>query len=387
MNYFEDLKELFSNYPYWSVITAFLIGSVPYLFKYTIGVYISEAVKERRRSKIDARSKNKLLNDANKLSKNQEGKLFSFGRASASVYVLDYNVQGYSKDFLITNINDYEIKTPSIFSNSYKKKIKHWTEKKDNGEIYEGSPKIALNKITVDRAPVSEAKRLRIKISESPGYIHQRAATSIFLDLDDDRKKQYISEPSHTMEPFFSNSFGILIGIITGDSKLVFVERGSGTSVNSNRIICGAVEGMIMDDITAQKLDPVKAASRAMSEEFGINLEPQEVSAIKIVACVFNCDYHEWNLIGYIDLRDFGKKYISANIHDYNTTAKGHDSWEVNELIFIDFDPIALAGYLMSYENQVVNYSLVTAIYTLLSAYGNRAEVAKSFAADLDLTV
>ncbi|KAA1156220.1 hypothetical protein [Pseudoalteromonas fuliginea] len=144
---------------------------------------------------------------------------------------------------------------------------------------------------------------------------------------------------------------------------------------------------MIDKDIVNGKLNPIVAASRALSEEFGINLDNEELSSIKIVSCIFNCDYHEWNLVGYVDLRRFGKKYISSVIFDYNSTAKAHDSWEVNELMFLDFEPKVIAGYLLSHENEVVNYSKVTAIFTLLSAYENRTEVAKAFDADIDLTI
>ena len=386
MEFLIELRGLIANHPLWSFLTALAIGALPYLFKYTIGVYISEKVKEYRKNQIDKKKLQSLVAQSEKLRDNQEGKLFSFGKAKASIYVLDYSSQGYSKDFLISKLLDFVPDCPDQYRAEYEKQFNYWNEKKNSGEIFEGTPKIALPKISVGRSPLSERKQIQVSICQSPGYVHQRAATSVFRNLDSRDIDRIIKEPSHTMEPFFSNSFGILIGIITGDNKLIFVERGRGTSVNENRIVCGAVEGMTVDDISNSKLDTTKAASRALSEEFGINLEPNELSSINIVSCVFNCDFHEWNLIGYVDLRDYGEKYISAHIHDYNTTAKGHDSWEVNEMIFIDFTPQNVAGYLLSHDDNIVNYSMVTAIYTLLSAYGDRAEVARAFSSSIDLT-
>jgi len=386
MEFFIELRDMIANHPLWSSLTALAIGALPYLFKYTIGVYISEKVKEYRKNQIDKKKLKSLVAQSEKLRDNQEGKLFSFGKAKASIYVLDYSVQGYSNDFLITKLLDSAPDCPSQYRAEYEKQFNYWNQKKNSGEIFEGAPKIALPRISVGRSPHNERKQIQVSICESPGYVHQRAATSVFQNLDTRDIDRIIKEPSHTMEPFFSNSFGILIGIITGDNKLIFVERGRGTSVNENRIVCGAVEGMTVGDISYGKLDAKKAASRALSEEFGINLEPNELSSIYIVSCVFNCDFHEWNLIGYVDLRDCGQKYISAHIHDYNTTAKGHDSWEVNEMIFIDFTPQKVAGYLLSHDDKIVNYSMVTAIYALLSAYDDKAEVTRAFSSSIDLT-
>jgi len=384
LNYYEEFESLVRAYPFWwGAITA----ALALVIKYTVGVYWTEGVKEKRNLKKELRAKAKINSEANELRKNQEGKLFSFGFARASIYVLDYSMQGYSKDFLITTLNDMEIVPPPEYRDDYNNYLKYWSDKKAKGEIFEGVPKVALNKISIDRASGSEDKRIRLQISESPGYVHQRAATSVFLKMEEDVKIKYTSDPSHTMEPFFSSSFGVLVAVITGDGKLVFVERSKSTAVNENRVVCGAVEGMVMSDVVCGKLDPVKAAGRALSEEFGINLEHGEISAIKISACVFNCDYHEWNLVGYVDLRVFGDKYISANIHDYFTTAKGHDSWEVNDMMDIDFEPKTVAGFLRSYESQIVNYSVVTAVYALLGAYGNRGEVAKAFSEGLDFAI
>ncbi|WP_462163250.1 hypothetical protein [Pseudoalteromonas xiamenensis] len=378
-----SIAATFKTYP----ILSLLLSILYFIFSYTFGVHIKEWVKERRKKSIEKKEKLKLLANANKLRKNQSGKAFSFGKVSTSVYVLDYNQQGYSKNFLISELVDDNEKIPDEYQEQFNDKLKFWQLKKDNGEIFEGAKKVSVKKVQINESPIGEEKRFRIGLDNSKGYVHQRAATSVFLDLDCNLRNNIISEPHSTMEPFFSNSFGILIGIITGDDQLVFIKRGSSTAVNENKIICGAVEGMIDKDIINGKLNPIVAASRALSEEFGINLDNEELSSIKIVSCIFNCDYHEWNLVGYVDLRKFGNKYLSSVLYDYNSTAKARDSWEVNELMFLDFKPRIIAGYLLSHESEVVNYSKVTAIFTLLSAYENRAEIAKAFDADINLTI
>ncbi|KAA1166834.1 hypothetical protein [Pseudoalteromonas fuliginea] len=229
-----SLAAIFKTYP----ILSLLLSILYFIFSYTFGVHIKEWVKERRKKSIEQKEKIKLLANAKKLRKNQSGKKFSFGKVSTSVHVLDYNQQGYSKGFLISELVNINEIIPAEYQEQFNRKFKIWESKKNNGEIFEGAKKVSVKKIQIDRSPIGEEKRFRVELDNSKGYVHQRAATSVFLDLDDNMRSNIISEPHSTMEPFFSNSFGILIGIITGDDQLVFVKRGSSTAVNENKIIC-----------------------------------------------------------------------------------------------------------------------------------------------------
>ncbi|MDO8310508.1 MAG: hypothetical protein Q7T25_01065, partial [Sideroxyarcus sp.] len=192
------------------------------------------------------------------------------------------------------------------------------------------------------------------------------------------------AEPLTTMEPFFSNSFGIIVAVITGDSQLVFVERGGATAVNGQKIVCGAVEGMTVQDLHQGSIDPYQAAARALHEELGLKLEPAEYGAITITACIFNDAHHEWNLVGYIDLRPFGDRHTSRTLVEHKSVAKAHDAWEVRDLVFVDFEPKKVSDYLLAFEDRIVNYAKVAAVLALLCAFGRPADVSAAFAGDFD---
>ncbi|WP_405222218.1 hypothetical protein [Lentisalinibacter sediminis] len=358
-------------------ITAFIAASIGNFFLHDFYRRLWDAFTAKRRRAA-------LTKVASELAKQQNGKDFAFGRISTSVYVLDFCPLGYEPGFLVSEQESRIEEIPEEFRYAYERSLARFTEKLERREIYEGKAKIAPKAISVDRADGTEANRLRITYCLSKGYIHQRAATEVFQSLPEAKRRQLLREPPMTMHPFFSNNLGICVGIITGNGELLFVERGA-TAVNSGRIVCGAVEGMTVDDLTQGRIDPIRAAQRALLEEFGLNLDPNETSAIRVIACIFNNDFHEWNLVAYVDLRRFGDKYLSATFFDYITTGKPKDKWEGWALTAIPLKPKNIAGFVLAYEKRMTNYAIVTTIYTLLAAHGSREEVARAFDPRTDL--
>lgn len=182
------------------------------------------------------------------------------------------------------------------------------------------------------------------------------------------------------MDPFLSQGFGTYIAIITSDSQLAFTKRSLTLNVNPGRITCGIAELTNNLDVLNGRFDVFATARRALSEELGLNLQYDELQAIKITACIFDTQYHAWAMVGYVDLRAFPGKYTSDVLLEYTSTAKARDKWEFSELQFIPFSAESVAGYIHSHSDLMIDAAKVTAVYTLLAALpGSRKKIADSF--------
>jgi 8-oxo-dGTP pyrophosphatase MutT (NUDIX family) len=375
-----ELLELGKTHPALSALFTLVVWLAGVAWRYTGDVALSENAKERRRAKREAAARTQLRADVQRLLASHQSGRFTFGRISTDVHVVDFLLTGYPKGSIISRKVDYVAEVPEKYAEGYADSLAMYKAKLANSEIFEGTPKIAPKRILLDRSQGEEAKILKFEYAQSPGYVHQRAASEVYRRLEPSARAELTLEPLTTMEPFFSNSLGIILAVITGDSQLVFVERGGSTAVNRERIVCGVVEGLTIQDLHQGSIDPYQAANRALNEELGINLEPAEFGAIKITACIFNDEFHEWNLLGYVDLRPLGAKYTSQTLVEYKSTAMAHDSWEVRDLVFLEFEPEKVSGYLLAFDDRVVNYAKVAAVLALMCAFGRPSDVAAAFA-------
>ncbi len=310
----------------------------------------------------------------------------SFAGWTADVDILTFEPEGFRGNWLKSSWEALPADDlPPRYAAAYREARAFWQAKLEKGEIYEGATGIALKGISIDRLPGSEAKALIAGFRASASYVHQRAATQVFQELPTHERAELLKDPPSSTLPCFSNNCGVVAAVVTGDGKLVFSRRSKTTAVNKGRMICGVVEGMTVDDLESGKPSPHRAILRGLREELGISLEPREQGAIRVTGCFLNPDWHEWNFLGFVDLRPFGDSYRSDVLSEYFSTHKAHDKWEGRAPIFVDFDARMVARYLIRHDAELVNYAKLSAWAALMSGLADRRSLYKEFADEVSL--
>jgi hypothetical protein len=334
------------------------------VISYFVRNYLDTTLKRRRLSrlnKIDKQFREKLIRES-----------FSFCGITADVFVLDSWISGYAPNFFVSRVVATNNEIPKAFVEEYATWYKHWIRKREAGEIFEGPKGYGVKSVRISRRGSAEEHFLYADLALSQGYVHQRAATSVFQNLSPETRTLLTTQPQDHMEPFFSNSFGVLLAVISSDNQLVFARRSRAVGPNQSKMICGVVEGINVSDFKHGSVSLFAAASRALDEELGVKLEPGAETAIKFNSIVFNQEYHEWNATGVVDLRALGPDYTSGKIIEYRTTAAAKDKFENRELLFETFEPEAVAGFLLSHEEELVNYARVVTILAMLTCFPHR---------------
>ncbi len=304
---------------------------------------------------------------------------FQLGRLGATMHLVDFVQSSYPRGAIQSRRVSTSADIPPAYISAYARHLAIFSEKLNRREIFEGTPKVAPARIVLDRNKGDESKALYIEYCISRGYVHQRAATATFQGLPPADRESICRDPVATMVPFFSNSLGVSLGVISSDGKLVFVRRGGATAVNSGKIVCGVVEGMTVDDLSEQAIDPHLAARRALREELSIELTDADAKTISISGLAFNDDFHEWNFIGLADFRALAPRFSSREIEASKHLALAHDAWEVNALEFEDFSIESVAAYALANANRLTNYAKVTAVLALLCSGFKSADVTAAF--------
>lgn len=368
----KGLREFAETYPLLTNAIAFLGGSAS-------DVYILEPLKRRRERRRKELEHARLQATTKAISEGLSGRLFSLAGVTTRIYVLDFSIDGYEPRALVSHQVSFSDVTPDQYKILYSHHRLRWDALLKARKIYDGAKGVTPRKVSIDRIGSAEKKSIRFDFSISPGYVHDRSVCDVFQSLDVPVRQKMVSEPSTTMEPFFSTGFGVMLSVITSDGLLTFARRSSSSAIHASKIVCGVAELTTEVDVHQKQFDVYETSRRALREELGINLQANELYAIEITACIFDTEYHEWTMLGHIDLRRLGKQYTSDVLLEYKATAKGHDAWEVADLYFIEFTPSAVAGYIQSHADQILDASKVGAIYALLSVLRDRTAIVEAF--------
>jgi len=200
-------------------------------------------------------------------------------------------------------------------------------------------------------------------------YIDHRSASTIFQDLEPQTKASILGlPPVNTGEivqphPFFSNSFGIILGVITADDKFIFATRSEKVAVNAGGIVVGVVEGCDEHDIIESSglPDLYHAAARGLLEELGIEMKEESFGKeLRLTSIALNINLGEWNCLGYARIGVTSQELLHK---------KGPDSWEFSKIAFIDFTPSAVATFLKENAAKMVSYGTTAAVLCLLSCF------------------
>lgn len=310
------------------------------------------------------------------------GKNFSIADISSSVFIASYAPDGFRSKNIRTKLcsdMDYELNTKHKADEVLLNKMTtHWKNELDEQRIFNGR-NYALVSYDFPRHEFNEELGLRLNFLNND-YVNQRIRTSLYHSLDKNTQNLILNDTKDLVDKYYSTTFGVSLAVITHDDRMVFVNRGQLTAVNSGTVVCGVVEGMDERDLSSEgNPDPYMTAYRGLKEELGIELSTEQYDAVKLNAFILNIDYYEWGMIGIADFRDRRySEFTSAFLIEQWKLGKGKDKYEVNGFDSVDFEPKAVAKYIEEKKSKIVNYAFVATIYALLNDF-SRNQVDSAF--------
>jgi len=198
----------------------------------------------------------------------------------------------------------------------------------------------------------------------------------IFLDLCEDKyiTRQAISEVLGSMgileqDVLLSEilnqkvkvpiSYKINIGVITKDNKLLIVKRSSKVSTNKNKYDFGISKGVKPEDFSNKSFQPLMTSIRAIEEELNISLDLKSVvknDAFVVKEFYLNREIFSLGFLCILDLRKLEDSYTLELIKGRSESSK--NSWEMSEILGVDFNKKSLVSFLKKEGNKITNYSI-----------------------------
>lgn len=288
------------------------------------------------------------------------GHAFSIAGFSTDVRVEDFVPgEGYDpRGIGVRMVADPAPGPPEHLRDAYEAALAGWSDRLERGEIYEGPAKLAARRVRPTRSGGEERPGLQIDVGRS-SYVHHRACSEVFRSaLSADERERMLADPK--LGGWASNSLGLLLAVVTGDRKLLFVPRSHATAVNGGKLVCSLAEALSEADIVEGRFSLRRAVERAMEEEIGVSPRTATDLAWSIHGALFNEPHFEWNLFGVVELSE---AYGERELIEYFSGAKMKDKWESGGAPeFVQFREAPLAAYLARNAGRMTNYSLAVAI-------------------------
>lgn len=196
-----------------------------------------------------------------------------------------------------------------------------------NGSIY------ALDRFVIGREPTNEDMTLDLWFRPSDYYTF--LATNMSLREPALRGKYLSDVDWNETIPYFSNSFGVSLAVITTDGYILFTQRGKSVGTRPKVYDVGIVEGLsrpIDRGTSGEAPDVYRCACRGLSEELGL-VEKRDFSVSDILFLGLGLDT-EYYMCG---LRGVMKSHKTANEIIKNWQIGVKDKMENRKLFAIPF--------------------------------------------------
>lgn len=209
-----------------------------------------------------------------------------------------------------------------------------------NGEIY------ALDRFVIGREPVNENMTLDLWFHPSDYYTF--LATNMSLIEPALREKYLAHVDWYEAVPYFSNSFGVSLAIVTSDGYTVFTRRGKSVGTRPTVYDASVVEGLsrpIDRSTTGEAPDVYRCACRGLTEELGLH-ESVDFAVADITFLSFGVDtrYALRGLTGMVKVR----KSIEKLLNHWDNGVK--DKFENQKLFPVPFTPKDVIAFAYSHE-------------------------------------
>jgi len=226
-----------------------------------------------------------------------------------------------------------------------------------NGEIY------AVDRFVIGREPTHENITLDLWFRPSDYYTF--LATNMSLREPELRKKYLSDVDWNETIPYFSNSFGVSLAVITSDRYTVFTQRGKSVGTRPKVYDAGIVEGLsrpIDRGTTGEAPDIYRCACRGLAEELGL-YESVDFSVSDITFLSFGVDtrYALRGLTGIVKV----KRSIEKLLLLWDNGVK--DKFEHQKLFPTPFTPKDVISFAYSHQPFTAGPTLY---YALVHEFG-----------------
>jgi len=198
-----------------------------------------------------------------------------------------------------------------------------------NGQIY------ALDRFVIGREPTNEDMTLDVWFRPSDYYTF--LATNMSLKEPELREKYLADVDWSEAIPYFSNSFGVSLTVVTSDGYTVFTQRGKSVGTRPTVYDTSVIEGLsrpIDRGTIGEAPDVYRCACRGLAEELGL-YESVDFSVADIIFLGFGVDtrYALRGLNGMVKI----KKSIEKLLLRWDNGAR--DKFENHKLFPVPFAP------------------------------------------------
>ena len=133
LNYVEQIT---TAHPMVTGLICFIAG----LFVHYWGdIHFLEPWKHRIKAQREANKNATLQATASALAESLSGKLFSFAGVNTCIYVLDFNIESYAPQDLISREISFDDKVPDKYQLAYHEHYVNWNNLLKTGKIYDGT--------------------------------------------------------------------------------------------------------------------------------------------------------------------------------------------------------------------------------------------------------
>ncbi len=209
-----------------------------------------------------------------------------------------------------------------------------------NGEIY------ALDRFVIGRDPAHEDMTLDLWFRPSDYYTF--LATNMSLKEPELREKYLADVDWNEAIPYFSNSFGVSLAIITSDGYTVFTQRGKSVGTRPKVYDTSIIEGLsrpIDRGTTSEAPDVYRCACRGLAEELGLH-ESIDFSVADITFLSFGVDtrYALRGLTGMVKINRSIDKLLSR----WDNGVR--DKFENHKLFPVPFTPKDVVSFAYTHQ-------------------------------------
>lgn len=209
-----------------------------------------------------------------------------------------------------------------------------------NGQIY------ALDRFVIGREASNEDMTLDLWFRPSDYYTF--LATNMSLREPALRVKYLANVDWAETIPYFSNSFGVSLAVVTSDGYTVFTQRGKSVGTRPKVYDASVVEGLsrpIDRSTTGEAPDVYRCACRGLAEELGLH-ESVDFAVSDILFLSFGVDtrYALRGITGMVKIR----KSIDKLLRHWNNGVK--DKFENQKLFPVPFTPKDVVSFAYTYQ-------------------------------------
>jgi transcriptional regulator with XRE-family HTH domain len=208
-----------------------------------------------------------------------------------------------------------------------------------NGQIY------ALDRFVIGREPINEDMTLDLWFRPSDYYTF--LATNMSLKEPKLREKYLADVDWSEAVPYFSNSFGVSLTVVTSDGYTVFTQRGKSVGTRPTVYDTSVIEGLsrpIDRGTSGEAPDVYRCACRGLAEELGL-YESVDFSVADIIFLGFGVDtrYALRGLNGMVRI----KLSIEKLLRRWDNGAR--DKFENHKLFPVPFAPKDVVSFAYSH--------------------------------------